>query len=171
MSYAHSRGVLHRDLKPANVMLGRYGETLLVDWGLARIANSGEESQNTESEESLVRPRLSGNSSTTLDGQAVGTPAFMSPEQAQGQLEKIGPQSDVYCLGATLYNLLTGEPPLHGEVSEVLSRVISGEIPNARARVSDVPAPLSAVCAKAMALRPIAEKSLPENLPTKSKNT
>lgn len=165
ISYAHSRGVLHRDIKPSNVMIGRFGETLMVDWGLARAL--GEDRRTTPVDgvnESMVQARLSGNSSTTLDGQAVGTPAFMSPEQAEGQLEKIGVRSDVYCLGATLYNIVTGQPPLQGDVTEVLQRVIKGDIPPARQVNGTVRPALEAVCRKAMAVDPADRYATPLEL-------
>jgi serine/threonine protein kinase/tetratricopeptide (TPR) repeat protein len=99
VAYAHSEGVLHRDLKPDNVMLGGYGETLIIDWGFAKASLSRDLT-------------TSGSPGDTLDGEVFGTPAFMSPEQAAGQVEKLTVASDVYSLGATLYYLLTGLSPL-----------------------------------------------------------
>src|SRR5262245_3131718 len=98
VAYAHSRGVVHRDLKPANVMLGEYGETLVVDWGLAKLIDHSEGTTAT------VRPvpTTSGDSTPTELGQVVGTPAFMPPEQARGEHDREGPASDVFSLGATL---------------------------------------------------------------------
>ena len=113
VAYAHSRGVLHRDLKPGNIMLGKYGETLVVDWGLAKpTGRTG--SGHDRSDEATLRPRSGGESSATVAGQAFGTPAYMSPEQAAGKLDELGPASDVYSLGATLYELLTGQVPFPG---------------------------------------------------------
>src|SRR5262249_9561864 len=108
IAYAHSRGVLHRDIKPSNVMLGKYGETLVVDWGLAKTVGRQE---GETAEEATLRPVLKTDSGQTLPGSAVGTPAYMSPEQATGRLERLGPASDVYGLGTTLYCLLTGQAP------------------------------------------------------------
>ncbi len=108
ISYAHSRGVLHRDIKPSNVMIGRFGETLVVDWGLARVAGV-DDIQDSVSDERPLKSTISGLSSNTLEGQAIGTPAYMSPEQASGRLDKLGPSTDVYCLGATLYAILVGK--------------------------------------------------------------
>ena len=108
VAYAHSRGVLHRDIKPGNIMIGQYGETLVVDWGLAKVVGKSDDS----SPEVTLRPPSASGSSETLPGSAIGTPAFMSPEQAEGRLDQLGPASDVYSLGATLYCLLTGRIPI-----------------------------------------------------------
>ncbi len=149
INYAHSRGVLHRDLKPSNVMLGRYGETLVVDWGLARVAGADDKFSD-DSDEKPVYANLSGGSSETVDGTAVGTPAYMSPEQAEGRLDLLSPATDVYGLGATLFAILTGKPPLEGKAVDILPRVVAGAIPDPREVNSAAPAALSAVCLKAM---------------------
>jgi eukaryotic-like serine/threonine-protein kinase len=153
VAYAHSRGVLHRDLKPANVVVGRYGETLVVDWGLAKpIDRIGDE---PSAEEPALRLSSAGGSTETMPGSAVGTPSFMSPEQAAGRLDRLGPASDVYSLGATLYALLTGHAPFEDrDVGDVLDGVRRGDFPPPRARRPGVPRPLEAICLKAMALRP-----------------
>jgi serine/threonine protein kinase len=163
MQYAHDRGVLHRDLKPGNIMLGKYGETLVVDWGLAkpgvRGAGSGgreAESQARESEAPLMPASASG-SAETVAGTAVGTPAYMSPEQAAGRLDLLGPASDVYSLGATLYTLLTGKPSVvEKDGAIVLKKVQRGDAAFAEpgASATGLPGPLVAVCRKAMALQP-----------------
>jgi serine/threonine-protein kinase len=145
VAFAHSRGVLHRDIKPANCMLGEYGETLVVDWGLARLLDRPE----------AERPVLAGSgagSAPTQMGQVVGTPAFMPPEQANGRLDQVGPPSDVFSLGATLYALLTGHAPYEGP--DVLVQAAMGEVLPARQRKRSVPLALEAVCAKAMAAKP-----------------
>ena len=155
VAYAHSRGVLHRDLKPANVMLGPYGETLVVDWGLAKIIGRGDGACSPDDAERTLQPASAGGSSVTQPGAAAGTPAYMSPEQAEGKLDRLGPASDVYSLGATLYYQLTGHAPFQGpEVTDVLRKVMRGEFPPPRAVHRAVPAALEAVCLKAMALRP-----------------
>ena len=100
IAYAHSRGVLHRDLKPGNIMLGQYGETLVVDWGLAKPL---EKMAAPDAAEGPLTPSAASGSAATEMGRAVGTPAYMSPEQAAGRLDQLGPASDVYSLGATLY--------------------------------------------------------------------
>jgi tRNA A-37 threonylcarbamoyl transferase component Bud32 len=121
IAYAHSKGVLHRDLKPHNVMLGRYGETLLIDWGLAKATGRRAPSGPADSGEATLVPSSGGSHEPTLG--VIGTPAFMSPEQASGRADALGPATDVYGLGATLYALLTGVPPVDGGSSEeVLGR-------------------------------------------------
>jgi serine/threonine protein kinase/tetratricopeptide (TPR) repeat protein len=157
IAYAHSRGVLHRDLKPGNVMLGKYGETLVVDWGLAKsVGERAKEKEGAERpEEATLRPRAANGSAPTVMGTALGTPAFMSPEQAAGRLDQLGPASDVYSLGATLYTILTGHAPYEGSTgASTLQRVQKGDFPRPRLVNRQVSPPLEAVCLKAMALRP-----------------
>ena len=127
MEYAHSRGVLHRDLKPDNVMLGKYGETLVVDWGLAKADDQIEVDHGDEP----PLPLISGSGSAgTQMGSCLGTPAYMSPEQAAGRLDLIKPPSDVYSIGATLYTVLTGKRPFtSGTIDSVLRQVRNGEFP------------------------------------------
>jgi serine/threonine protein kinase/tetratricopeptide (TPR) repeat protein len=149
LDYAHSRGVLHRDIKPGNIIVGKHGETLVVDWGLAKSVGSVEPGGDA-GERRLVPSSASG-SAETLPGSALGTPAYMSPEQAAGDLPRLGPRSDVYCLGATLYCLLTGRPPFEGDdVGEVLRKVQRGEFPPPR----QLDPALQAICLKAMATVP-----------------
>ena len=102
IDYAHSRGILHRDIKPANVMLGRFGETLVVDWGLAKSVGRPDNGALTGDAEGTLAPESSSGLQPTLAGSRIGTPAYMSPEQATGRLDRLGPASDVYSLGATL---------------------------------------------------------------------
>jgi hypothetical protein len=155
IEYAHSRGVLHRDLKPGNVMLGKYGETLVVDWGLAK-AQGRADYYAIATGEATLRPDAANAATPTVMGSTLGTPAFMSPEQAAGRLDLLGPASDVYSLGATLYALLTGQAPIEGREAElILSQVRAGQFKNPRAVRPEVPAALEAVCLKAMALRPV----------------
>jgi len=103
VDYAHSRGVLHRDLKPANIMLGDFGETLVVDWGLAKVIGRPE---TVASHLPQLPVSAQSQSDETQPGSVIGTPVYMSPEQASGQVDEIGPRSDIYGLGATLINCL-----------------------------------------------------------------
>jgi len=150
VAYAHSRGVVHRDLKPDNIMLGPFGETLVLDWGIAKssatasLGEAQEPMSEGEGDPSLTRP-----------GMALGTPRYMSPEQAAGDLNAIGPASDVYGLGATLYFLLTGKSPFpDGSISETLQLVGRGIFPAPRVLVRSIDPALEALCLKAMSLRP-----------------
>ncbi len=153
IAYAHARGVLHRDLKPGNVMLGKYGETLVVDWGLAKVMGRGQ--LPTEPPEPYLVLSSADSGAPTQMGSALGTPQFMSPEQAAGRLDLLGPASDVYSLGATLYHLLTGKAPFEGaDAGAILQKVQQGEFPAPRRVSRAVAAALEAVCLKAMALRP-----------------
>jgi serine/threonine-protein kinase len=154
VSYAHARGVLHRDLKPGNAILGRYGETLVVDWGLAKPLGRPTSGEG-EGTEGPLQPALASGSAPTQMGSAIGTIPFMSPEQAAGRLDELGPASDVYSLGATLYCLLTGKAAFEGkDRGLLLQRVQQGEFPRPRQVKREAPAALEAICLKAMALRP-----------------
>jgi tRNA A-37 threonylcarbamoyl transferase component Bud32/tetratricopeptide (TPR) repeat protein len=155
VAYAHSRGVVHRDLKPANVMLGRFGETLVVDWGVARTIDRTEAAKAAG--EATVRPTVDVAGDRTQMGAAVGTAAYMSPEQAAGRWDVLGPASDVYGLGAVLYCLLTGRPPISDDSWPAMQQKIQrGDSPAPRQVNPAVPRPLEAVCRKAMALDPAA---------------
>ncbi|MBE7496560.1 MAG: protein kinase [Verrucomicrobiaceae bacterium] len=133
LAFAHSKGVLHRDLKPENIMVGEFGEVLVMDWGLAKILHEEEEGADAShpvidlqhstfltEEERLAQ---------TMAGAVMGTPQYMSPEQALGQLEQLDERSDIYSLGGILYALLTLRPPVEGKtLEEVLQRVRTGEV-------------------------------------------
>jgi len=153
IAYAHSRGVLHRDLKPGNILLGEYGETLVVDWGLAKVADKPDE-LGPASLESLPKVQSRVAAAATQMGMLIGTPAFMSPEQAHGRLDLLGPASDVYSLGATLYCVLTGASPFSdSSVEVVLEHVRRGEFQRPRDVNPSIPRPLEAICLMAMALK------------------
>lgn len=153
IAYAHSRGILHRDLKPGNIMLGPFGETLVVDWGMAKPfeGNASSIELAPAAPPNYVSPFIT----PTQVGQVVGTPHYMSPEQAEGRNDQLGPTSDVYSLGATLYALLTGQPPIDcAHVEDILARVRVGMFPPPRLVRRGVPPALDAICMKAMALEP-----------------
>jgi ABC-type multidrug transport system ATPase subunit/tRNA A-37 threonylcarbamoyl transferase component Bud32 len=149
VAYAHSRGILHRDLKPGNILLGDYGQTLVVDWGLAKLVQRPESGPGDDA----TLPALEAGTQTVA-GRAIGTPAFMSPEQAAGRLDQLGPATDIYSLGATLYCLLTGRPPFEGDLAAVLPLVQRGDFAAPRQVNPTVSPALEAICLKAMALRP-----------------
>jgi eukaryotic-like serine/threonine-protein kinase len=153
IDYAHSRGVLHRDIKPGNVIVGKHGETLVVDWGLAKPLGRVEPGSGA-GERTLVPSSASG-SAETLAGSALDTPAYMSPEQASGDLDRLGAWSDVFSLGATLFCLLTGKPPHEdNDVGEILRKVQWGEFAPPRRLDPSIDKGLEGICLKAMALKP-----------------
>jgi serine/threonine-protein kinase len=151
IAYAHSRGVIHRDLKPANIMLGPYGETLVVDWGLAKARGISDEVAGA----GAAQATPAGGVPSTMAGAVIGTPGYMSPEQAGGRKEQVGPATDIFGLGATLYGVLTGKQPFEGkDLFELLARAQEGRFPPPRQVKAGVPPALEAVCLRAMASRP-----------------
>jgi serine/threonine-protein kinase len=153
IDYAHSRGVLHRDIKPGNIIVGKHGETLVVDWGLAKATGRGDVVD--PGQERPLLPSAASGSLETRAGSAFGTPAYMSPEQAAGDLDRLGVRSDVYSLGATLYSLLTGHAPFEGDdAGEILRKVQRGEITLPRRLDPWIDKALEAICLNAMANRP-----------------
>ncbi|MCA9127880.1 MAG: protein kinase [Planctomycetales bacterium] len=147
IEYAHAKGVIHRDIKPSNIMLGPFGETLVVDWGLAKQWNSAEDSEGLRLEPASSNDSQVPSPELTMHGTAIGTPAYMSPEQASGGRElPVTAQTDVYSLGATLFHLLTGQPP-----NQMRARA---DVVQPRQLVKDLPRPLEAICIKGMALQP-----------------
>ncbi|MEM9516520.1 MAG: bifunctional serine/threonine-protein kinase/formylglycine-generating enzyme family protein [Actinomycetota bacterium] len=164
VAHAHSRKVLHRDLKPSNLMLGPFGEVLVLDWGLTRIEVGDDgEAAGAEAESFGPSSAVSGSrrsSHATEVGTVVGTPAFMSPEQAGGNPHAISTRSDVYALGACLYNILDGNPPYDGAVTDGVPSVVTGPPVALGARPRRypngprIPPELKAICERAMARDP-----------------
>ena len=127
VGYAHSRGVVHRDLKPDNVMVGSFGEVLVLDWGLAKVLGQTDLAAEEGALDPVRTERSADAANQTLAGQVAGTPAYMPPEQAVGQVDRIDARSDVYALGAILYHVLSGRAPFTGDSGlEVLDKVRGG---------------------------------------------
>ena len=147
VAYAHARGVIHRDIKPWNVLIGPFGETLVIDWGLARELGAAGDAPSSPAATADPADGL------TRVGSAMGTPGFMAPEQARG--EPLDRRADVYALGATLYHAVTGKRPFDGVAPTVaIERAAAGDLPDL-ARIPDaVPAALTAIVAKALAPAP-----------------
>ena len=185
LAYAHARNVVHRDLKPANIMVGDFGEVYVMDWGLAKVLRSeadnalaptGQHAAATVavdapstmaatgsgSDSGAVRTNRQPTADQTQEGSILGTPVYMPPEQASGQVGTIDRRSDIYSLGAILYELLTLEPPIDrdGGAMAILMRVIQGQIvppeqrAPKRAAAGKIPSELSAVALKALAREP-----------------
>jgi PAS domain S-box-containing protein len=155
VAYAHARGIIHRDLKGQNVLVGAFGEVIVLDWGLAKLMGQPEAAQAETVSIPVEEPDDSVEVDLTAQGQAMGTPAYMSPEQAAGRLDLLGRRTDVYGLGAILYELLTGQPPFAGaDTREVLRRVREAEPTPPRQLWPEVPAALEAACLRALAKEP-----------------
>jgi tetratricopeptide (TPR) repeat protein len=148
VAYAHSRGIIHRDIKPENVMIGGYGETLMLDWGLAKMVGKDEHAERGP----LRRQSFSGETFETLAGSVKGTPWYMAPEVAAGATDTVDHLSDVFLLGATLYHLLTGKLPREGKtIPELITAAHKPPIPPRR-HDQTIPKPLEGICLKAMAV-------------------
>ncbi len=130
MAHAHFHGIIHRDLKPENIMLGEFGEVLVMDWGLAKnLTRSDEEAVSPERQAGDASSTLSAESAVTMDGSMMGTPQFMAPEQAEGRVANHDARTDVFSLGAILYNILALRPPIEGKsVQDIVTRLTAGEI-------------------------------------------
>ncbi len=154
VAHAHRRGVIHRDLKPANILVGELGETVVIDWGLAKVIGEDNEADNKAYNEVpgtlIVQPS---DSLRTQIGAVFGTPGFMAPEQARG--EELDPRGDVYALGATLYQLLAGAPPHSGaSATEVIAKTSSREVTPVDVIAPGAPPELVAIVGKALAFDP-----------------
>ncbi len=153
IAYAHSQGIIHRDLKPANVLVGAFGETVVIDWGLAKDLRGMDGGDAGLVQETLggERDAISGEPALTVAGAVLGTPCYMPPEQARGY--PVDQRADVYALGAMLYEVLAGEPPYTG-AARPLDAVLAGPPSPAEAREPAIPSELAAIARKAMARRP-----------------
>ena len=151
IAYAHSRGILHRDLKGENVVLGDFGEVIVLDWGVAKRVDQPDDAADavTETLDAGRDPTL------TVQGEIIGTPAYMSPEQAEGRQDRIDQRTDIYGLGTMLYTILTGRSPFEGSsIFDVLRKAVKGEHSPPRQINPDAPAALEEACLKAMAKAP-----------------
>ena len=150
ISYAHSKGVLHRDLKPENIMVGNFGEVMVMDWGISKVLGR-EEIQATGRTSSLPDDHAS---FMTMEGQIMGTPSYMSPEQASGMISELDERSDIFQLGGILYSILTYQAPYEGKSPmDQLEKALHHDLipPDLRAPDNHIPPELNAICMKAMA--------------------
>lgn len=146
LAYAHSHGVVHRDIKPNNIVVGDYGETFVLDWGIAKVRGVGTGSVTGSG---VGGP---GESSQTVAGSVVGTPAYMAPEQAAGRLDAIDERTDVFALGTLLYHILTGHAPYTGGSADaVIERAKRVDHASIEDEAPSAPSALRAICARAMA--------------------
>jgi serine/threonine protein kinase/formylglycine-generating enzyme required for sulfatase activity len=165
LGFAHARGVIHRDLKPENVMLGEFGEALIMDWGIAKVLGSSAEQDTPTLDSAPVLDVLQASvGARTVAGAAIGTPGYMAPEQAQGLNDQIDGRTDVFSLGAILYELLTGTPPYNQRTAQArLIATASGETVDppasrvkevARPKSATIPREVGAIAMKALAPKP-----------------
>jgi len=143
LAYAHARNVIHRDLKPANIMVGAFGEVQVVDWGLAKVLTDGSENDEElaalQTQVSIIETVRSGSStgaSESLVGSVMGTPAYMPPEQAQGDIDRLDERADVFGLGAILCEILTGKPPYTGGRDVIVQQAARAKLDDARERLA-----------------------------------
>lgn len=161
VGFAHAHGIIHRDLKPQNIMIGAFGEVQVMDWGLAKLKNyqastPGEEATKPHTT-TISDPRVGLGGGQTAMGSVLGTPAYMAPEQAAGELDKIGPHTDVFGLGAVWCSILTGQPPFTGELAhEVAIKSLRGQTGEAFARLdaSGAEPAVIALCKRCLAFDP-----------------
>ena len=157
IAFAHSKRVIHRDLKPENIMLGKFGEVLVMDWGLAKTLTPASR-QEVDSAKTVLIGSPSAEASLTMEGAIAGTPAYMAPEQAEGRISELDERTDIYALGAMLYEILSGKAPYEGgNALEVLRRVQQGPPPRLMVGspgFNPIPRELKAICEKAMQRNP-----------------
>jgi len=137
VAFAHSKGVIHRDLKPANIMVGYFGEVLVMDWGLAKLIGPANDTAEAINEFAHSARVDQGDAFSTLDGSVMGTPHYMAPEQARGEIEKLDPRTDIFALGAILYHILTLELPFTGRgVQEIVEKILTNDLIPPASRVA-----------------------------------
>ena len=154
VGFAHSRGIIHRDIKPDNVMVARYGEVMLVDWGLARYEN---DDRDEGDDEDVISAMSDSSSLKTRDGMIKGTPAYMAPEQASGIAGAADKRTDIFLLGSTLYAIATLNPPYTGDdIYDILDNAEEGNFqhPAERAPERQIPEELCRLIMRAMAVDP-----------------
>ncbi|MHC5080642.1 MAG: serine/threonine-protein kinase, partial [Planctomycetota bacterium] len=152
IAFAHSKGVIHRDLKPENVMVGRFGEVLVMDWGLSKVKGR----EDTAEAELVETVRSEAEVGKTLAGEVIGTPSYMPPEQAAGKVDRVDERSDIFALGAMLYRILTHDAPYTGSsLREVLRKAVmcAYKVPRVKSPWNRIPKELQSICLKAMAGR------------------
>ncbi|NLF06463.1 MAG: PAS domain-containing protein [Pirellulaceae bacterium] len=151
VAYAHSRGVIHRDLKGDNVLLGDFGEVFVLDWGIAKVLGTSEDAADARP----VSHALPSKPVQTIEGQIVGTPAYMAPEQTEGRSARIDSRADIYGLGAILYEILTGRPPFVGSNTVEVLAMVMRDAPVPPSQIwPDVPRTIEAACLRALSKKP-----------------